>query len=103
MVEDNPDDLVFDIHAGTLYPQHSYGYRILGTRDTVGALQSADLKALHGTAYHPRRLLFAAAGSVDHDAILELLGKQGWFDMEPGPEWRDIVDPGQGGRGERRI
>jgi predicted Zn-dependent peptidase len=103
MVEDNPDDLVFDLHADSLYPDHSYGYRILGTRDTVGALQSADLKALHGTAYHPRRLLFAAAGSVDHQAILKLLDGEGWFDLEAGPEWRDVRAPGGGGRGERRV
>ena len=103
MVEDNPDDLVFDLHAGTLYPEHSYGYRILGTRDTVGALQAADLKALHLGAYHPRRMVFAAAGSVQHEQILDLLRAQGWFDLEPGPEWRDVRQPGQGGRGERRI
>ncbi len=103
MVEDNPDDLVFDLHAGTLFPEHSYGYRILGTRDTVGALQSADLRALHGNAYCPRRLVFAAAGNVKHDQILDLLAGQGWFDLEPGAEWRNVAEPGQGERGEKRI
>ena len=103
MVEDNPDDLVFDVHAGVLFPKHSYGYRILGTRDTVGALQSVDLKALHASAYHPRRLVFAATGSVKHEHILELLSAQGWFDLEPGPEWRQVGQPGQGERGERRV
>ena len=103
MVEDNPDDLVFDLHADTLWPGHSYGYRILGTRDTVGALQAADLKSLHGSAYHPRNILFAAAGSVDHDAMLALLKAQGWFDIEAGPEWRDVPSPPTGGRGEKRI
>lgn len=103
MVEDNPDDLVFDLHAGNLWPDHSYGYRILGTRDTVGALQSADLKALHGTAYHPRRLVFAAAGSVDHANILDMLKAQGWFDLEPGPDWRTVGAPGPGKRGEQRV
>ncbi len=103
MVEDNPDDLVFDLHAGTLWPEHSYGYRILGTRDTVGALQAADLKALHGSAYHPRRLVFASAGSVEHENILELLRAQGWFDLEPGPDWRTVREPGPGRRGERRV
>src|SRR5262249_8714126 len=93
MVEDNPDDLVFDLHAGMLFPEHSYGYRILGTRDTVGALRSADLKALHGGAYHPRQLLFAAAGSVDHQHVLSLLKAQGWFDLEAGPEWRRVTGP----------
>ena len=103
MVEDNPDDLVFDLHAGALWPRHSYGYRILGTRDTVGALQAADLRALHGTAYHPRRMVFAATGNVDHDTILGMLKGHGWFDLPPGPEWRSVEEPGTGGRGEHRI
>jgi len=103
MVEDNPDDLVFDLHAGKLWPHHSYGYRILGTRDTVGALHSADLRALHEGAYRPRQTLFAAAGRVDHEHMLELLESQGWFGLEPGPEWRHISAPGPGGRGETRV
>ena len=103
MVEDNPDDLVVDLHAGDLWPEHSYGFRILGTRDTVGALGSVDLKALHSRAYHPRQTVFAAAGNVQHEAMLELLTQQGWFDLEPGPERRLIGAPGGGAAGERRI
>ena len=103
MVEDQPDDLVFDLHAGTLWPAHSYGYRILGTRDTVGALQQADLQSLHRAAYHPRHIVFAAAGNLEHEAMLALLKGQGWFDREPGPEWRTIGAPAESGRGEKRI
>jgi len=35
-VEDTPDDLVFEVHARTLWPEHPYGYSILGTPETVG-------------------------------------------------------------------
>src|SRR6185437_14409860 len=38
MVEDDPDDLVFEIHNEVLWGDHPYGYSILGTRDTVSAL-----------------------------------------------------------------
>jgi len=103
MVEDNPDDLVFDLHAGALWPSHTYGYRILGTRDTVSRLGTAELRALHRGAYHPRHLLFAAAGSVDHDAVLALLEREGWFELEAGPEWRTLDPPAEAWRGERRI
>jgi predicted Zn-dependent peptidase len=103
MVEDSPDDLVFDLHAGTLWPSHAYGYRILGTRETVSGLGTGQLKALHAGAYHPRHLLFAAAGSVDHQRVLDLLEREGWFALESGPEWRRVSPPGQGQRGERRF
>jgi predicted Zn-dependent peptidase len=35
MVEDTPDDLVFERHHELLWGAHPYGYSILGTRDTV--------------------------------------------------------------------
>jgi predicted Zn-dependent peptidase len=103
MVEDSPDDLVFDLHAGAMWQAHTYGYRILGTRDTVSALGTDALRALHGGAYHPRHMLFAAAGSVDHDAVVALLEREGWFALDPGPAWRSLETPARSWRGERRI
>lgn len=103
MVEDDPDDLVFDLHAGTLWPEHSYGYRILGTPETVGTLQVGDLQSLHGAAYHPRNMVFATAGSVEHEAILGMLKAAGWLDLPPGPELRRVTRPGPGTRGLRRV
>jgi predicted Zn-dependent peptidase len=79
-VEDTPDDQVFDLSYQTLWPQHSYGYSILGTRDTVSALSADDLKQLHGRAYFPANCVIAAAGNLTHEGLLEQLGQQGWFD-----------------------
>src|SRR5207253_10536410 len=52
-VEDTPDDQVYDLSYQALWPEHPYGYTILGTRDTVSALSADDLKRLHGHAYFP--------------------------------------------------
>jgi predicted Zn-dependent peptidase len=90
-VEDTPDDLIFDLHAQTLWPRHSYGFPILGTRDTVSALATDDLRALHGRAYHPRHVVIAAAGRLEHEVFLKLLTRCGWFTFPPGPEPRDVV------------
>src|SRR5690349_10305513 len=79
-VEDTPDDQVFDLSYRTLWPQHAYGYSILGTRDTVGALSTDDLKQLHQRAYFPANCVIAAAGNLTHERLLEELAKQGWFD-----------------------
>ncbi len=83
-VEDTPDDQVFDLSYQALWPRHAYGYSILGTRDTVSALSTADLKQLHQQAYFPANCVIAAAGNVTHEHLLEELGKQGWFDASPG-------------------
>jgi predicted Zn-dependent peptidase len=79
-VEDTPDDQVFDLVYRTLWPEHSYGYSILGTRDTVSALSADDLKQLHGRAYFPANCVISAAGNFTHEQLLEELGKQGWLD-----------------------
>ena len=79
-VEDTPDDQVFDLSYKTLWPQHPYGYSILGTRDTVGAMSTSDLKQLHERAYFPANCVIAAAGNLDHARLLEELGKLAWFD-----------------------
>ena len=86
MVEDTPDDLVFDLHARALWPRHPYGYSILGTRNTVAELSADDLRALHGRAYHPRQVVITAAGSLHHDLLLKLATKCGWFTCDGGPE-----------------
>ena len=38
MVEDTPDDVVFELHNEVLWGGHPYGYSILGTRGSVGGL-----------------------------------------------------------------
>lgn len=66
-VEDTPDDLIFDLHAEQLWGEHPYGYSILGTRETVSALNEDALRTLHRTAYHRGNIVVAAAGNVEHE------------------------------------
>ena len=66
-VDDTPDDLVFELHNAQMWGNHPYGYQILGTRETVGALGASDLRALHSRAYHPEQIVVAAAGNVEHE------------------------------------
>lgn len=102
-VEDTPDDLVFDLHASLLWPQHPYGYSILGTRETVGQLNAEDLRGLHRRAYHPRHVVIAAAGSLNHEVLLKLLARCGWFTFEGGPEPARVAPVPAGMRAERRV
>jgi len=83
-VDDTPDDLVFELHNAKLWGNHPYGYSILGSRETVSALDQGDLRALHSRAYHPEQIVVAAAGNVEHDALLETLDATGWADVPRG-------------------
>ena len=88
MVEDTPDDLVFELHNEALWGAHPYGYSILGTRETVKDLGVRALRDLHGRAYHPPQLVVAASGNVDHPKLLEVLERTGWTDVSRGQEER---------------
>lgn len=85
-VEDMPDDLVFELHASTMWPDHPYGFSILGTPETVSNLGSQDLRDLHERTYHPKHVVIAAAGNLNHELLLKLLAKCGWFTFGAGPE-----------------
>ena len=84
VVEDTPDDQVFDLSSGLLWPDHPYGYSILGTRESVSGLSAADLRQLHDTAYFPGNCVIAVAGNIEHTNLLEELERQGWFKQPAG-------------------
>ncbi len=79
-VDDTPDDLVFELHAEALWPRHPYGYSILGTRESVNSLTTADLRALHTSGYFRGNCVIAAAGNVNHAQLLTVLGREGWLE-----------------------
>jgi predicted Zn-dependent peptidase len=93
MVDDTPDDLVFELHNEALWGPHPYGYSILGTRESVAALKTADLKALHERAYHPSQLVVAASGNLTHEALLESLERTGWMARTGGDAERLAASP----------
>ena len=70
-VEDTPDDLIFDLHSELLWGGHPYGYRILGTRESVGRARAETLRAVHAREYRRSNIVVAAAGSVDHQRFVE--------------------------------
>ena len=71
-VEDTPDDLVFELHGEALWGEHPYAHSILGTRDSVGGLDSAALHDLHKRAYRRPNIVVGAVGNLDHDAFAAL-------------------------------
>ena len=86
MVEDTPDDLVFELHNEALWGAQPHGYSILGTRETVRALGVRELRELHARAYHPGQIVVAAAGNVSHERLLEVLAAAGWADAPAGDD-----------------
>lgn len=93
MVEDTPDDIIFDVHNREVWGDHPHGFAILGTRETVHALDIPHLRALHTRAYHPGRLVVAASGRVEHDQLLAALDEAGWLSVPRGDMTPFAIDP----------
>jgi predicted Zn-dependent peptidase len=70
---DEPADLVHDVLAAALFPDHPLGREVLGSAGTVEAMSPADVAAFHDHHYRPGNVVVAAAGAVDHDRICDLL------------------------------
>jgi len=67
---DTPDDLIFERLQEISYPDQPMGRSILGSTDRVAAFGAGDLRAFVGAHYQPGQMILAAAGAVDHDAIV---------------------------------
>jgi predicted Zn-dependent peptidase len=70
MYEDDPQDRVFDLLASAIFDSHPLGRAVIGTAAVVGAVTREQLAAFHAERYLPGRIVIAAAGSIDHDALV---------------------------------
>jgi predicted Zn-dependent peptidase len=67
MVEDTPDELVYDLFAETFWRGHALGRPIQGTIESVGALSPEHLLGYFRASYRPGQMLIAAAGNLEHE------------------------------------
>ncbi len=93
MVEDSPDDIVFELHNEVLWGDHPYGYSILGTRDTVGSMPVETVRALHQRVYHPSQIVVAASGNIEHDDRHAAHERTGCHDLPRGEGAAAAVRP----------
>ena len=73
MVEDTPDDLVHEIFTQTFWEDHPLGRPILGTPETVEALERDSLREYFEQAYTANNMIIAAAGNIHHERVRELV------------------------------
>jgi predicted Zn-dependent peptidase len=73
MYEDDPQDKVFDVLGQAVFGSHPLGRAILGRAEVVAGTPATGLARFHGGRYVPDNVVVAAAGSIDHDAIVALV------------------------------
>jgi predicted Zn-dependent peptidase len=69
---DTPDDIIFDWLQETAYPSQPIGRSILGPSARVSGFAEGDLRRFVGDHYGPGQMILAAAGAVDHDALVRM-------------------------------
>jgi predicted Zn-dependent peptidase len=72
MYEDDPQDRVFDVLGKAIFGSHPLGRAVIGTADVVRAVTRDQLASFHAVHYRPDSVVIAAAGSVDHDALVAM-------------------------------
>ncbi|GLQ34914.1 peptidase M16 [Amylibacter marinus] len=69
---DTPDDIIFDWLQEAAYPDQPMGRPILGPAERVRAFGRDDLQAFVDQHYNPENMVFAAAGAIDHDVLVDM-------------------------------
>ncbi|MBY0261010.1 MAG: insulinase family protein [Phycisphaerales bacterium] len=79
MYEDNPFwvlyERVTEEHFRTGGVVHPLGHRVLGTKDTIGALESGQMRAYFDDRYSADNTVVALAGKVDFDAAVDEISR----------------------------
>jgi predicted Zn-dependent peptidase len=100
--EDTPDDIVFDYLQAKAFPKQPLGRSILGTPETVRSFDRSRLRAYLARNYKAPDMVVAAAGAVDHAAVVDEVERR--FASFAGPA-APVPEPGRFGGGthvERR-
>jgi predicted Zn-dependent peptidase len=92
MVEDTPDDIIHDLFAERVWPEHPLGRPILGDRKVIQALDRSTVLTHFRTEYCPARITIAAAGHIRHERFVELLGTR-FLDFDQPPPFRAAERP----------
>ena len=75
MYEDEPSDKVHDVLASAVFGDHPLGRPIIGTADVIANVPVPEIADYHDGRYPGPNLVVAAAGSLDHDRLVELVAE----------------------------
>lgn len=76
MYEDNPFWVVYEQAIEKYFQGHPLGYRVLGTKETVGSLTREQMQEYFSKHYSPSNTVVAAAGRVDFDELVRQAEKE---------------------------
>ncbi|MGB0094001.1 MAG: pitrilysin family protein [Solirubrobacteraceae bacterium] len=72
MYEDDPQEKVFDVFGEAVFGDHPLGRAIIGRAPVIAEAPPEQIASFHAARYVPGNVVIAAAGAIDHDALVEL-------------------------------
>jgi predicted Zn-dependent peptidase len=75
MVQDDPEDLVQELHTGQILGRHPLGRSILGREDTIRTLKRPDLLGYIDAHYDPGQIVIAIAGNFEQAKVERLVAR----------------------------
>jgi predicted Zn-dependent peptidase len=72
---DTPDDIIFDHFQETAFPAQPMGRPVLGTEAGIRGMPRDTLTGYMRRHYAAGNVVVAAAGNLDHDRVLDLVGR----------------------------
>lgn len=76
MEVDNPEYLLTEIFFSNFWKDHSIGWSIIGTKDTIRKFDRGMLHEYYSRIYEPSNILITAAGNLTHDQMVALAGEK---------------------------
>lgn len=76
MVQDDPEDLVQELHTGQVMGRHPLSRPILGQESTITRLRRQDLLEYVDAHYRPQEMVIAVAGSFDPRTVERTIAKE---------------------------
>jgi predicted Zn-dependent peptidase len=71
-LQDSPEDWIHEVFAETVFQGHPLGQSLIGTEETIRGFSRERVVDFTARHYRPDRILVAAAGNVEHAAVVEL-------------------------------
>lgn len=93
LYKDRPRFCVIDEARATYYHQHPLGQSVLGSTESISALEADRMRAYWERRYAPNNLVLAFAGCVDWDAAVEQVSRatRAWRPADCPREHPDFV------------
>jgi predicted Zn-dependent peptidase len=84
MYEDDPQDKIFDVLGAAVFAGDPLGRAIIGRPEVIRDTPVDAIRAFHRSRYRPDNIVVAAAGSIEHERLVELVAASLPGDERPG-------------------